>query len=122
MQGMAEDEKTSIERLLNYDNGPDTFEAEMFKKIYSQLILNETEFGKKNIKNLEEYFEGYRKKIIKRLSDLKVEMLEIDDGSGRKIHEFFKRLNDYNRNLDLIQSVAGENSPFSGPQYKLENM
>ena len=119
MRGMADDEKQSIQRLLKVDNDPENFEAEIFKKVYSQLILNNTEFGKKNTQNLVEHFEGYRNKVQKKLENLKVEMLDIEDGSGRKILEFFKGFNKYNKNLTLIASKAGENSPFNGPQYKL---
>lgn len=50
-------------------------------------------------------------------------MLDIEEGGfGRKILEFFKGFNQYNKNLTLIASKAGENSPFNGPQYKLSNM
>ena len=55
------------------------------------------------------------------MENLKVEMLDIEDGSGRKILEFFKGFNKYNKNLALIASKAGENSPFNGPHYKLSN-
>ena len=77
MRGMADDEKQSIQRLLKVDNDPENFEAESFKKVYSQLILNNTEFGKKNTQNLVEHFEGYRNKVQKKLENLKVEMLDI---------------------------------------------
>lgn len=58
--------------MLKNENSPENFEAEMFKRVYGQLILNKTEFGRKNAQNLEEYFEGYRNKVQKKLDNLKV--------------------------------------------------
>ena len=71
---------------------------------------------------MEEYFEEYKNDVQKKLEKLKVEMLDLDDGYGKKILEVFQIINSYNRNLQIIAAKAAENSPFNNSQYELADM